>query len=353
MMTIDKDGTHIYPLYDTTFTLHRVSPLHTGLEFPLDDAILRDQAHRFRNILAGEVLRGVRVGLDNEDLTLAHMGALQTVTWTQLPFEERWNGQGGAQTVGDEDTTMILNESRGLLLTITYEKMEYTAILLRGVQASDLDETSIGAGPNMDGFEHFPLLLLKMPASLREAFTDFLATTFDARISVLQFPSSYVTTAFEQYLAYVCVDEEGDALDTVESSRATRNVIGAVEVFIGFNLPGGSSALKTLDIKISREDLPRIVSRGKLAGNGQEDTPLWNALTAYVNANLALNLKHERVKILRIACDAFVLGAEGKVKFLYPGADEDVNSAQRRATKRLVNGLIDAARGTPMSENDS
>jgi hypothetical protein len=347
-MAKDKDNTRIYPLYDTTFSLNRVSPLHTGLDYPLDDAILRDQARRFRDILAGEVLRGVRVGLDNGDTSLAHMGALKTVTWTQLPFEERWNGQSGNQEVGDEDTTMILNESRGLLVTVTYEKMEYTAVLLRDVKGGDWDETSAEAGSNVDGFEHFPLMLLKMPVSLREAFTTFLATTFDARISALQFPSSYVTTAFEQYLAYVCVDEEGDPLDVAESTRATKNVVGAVEVYIGFNLPGGSSALKTLDIKISRDDLPRIVSRGKLDGTGQQDTPLWNALTAYVNAHLALDLKHERVKILRIACDAFVLGAEGKVKFLYPGVDEDAHSAQRRATRRLVNGLIETARGTPM-----
>jgi hypothetical protein len=347
-MANEKENTQIYPLYDTTFSLYRVSPLHTGLDYPLDDAILRDQARRFRDILAGEVLRGVRVGLDNGDTSLAHMGALKTVTWTQLPFEERWNGQGGTQNVSDEDTTMILNESRGLLVTIAYEKIEYTAALLRDVKAGDWDETSAGAGSNEDGFEHFPLMLLKMPVSLREAFTSFLATTFDARISALQFPSSYVTTAFEEYLVYVCVDEDGDPLDVVESTRATKNVVGAVEVYIGFNLPGGSSALKTLDIKISRDDLPRIISRGKPAGTGQQDTPLWNALTAYVNAHLALDLKHERVKILRIACDAFVLGAEGKVKFLHPGVDEDANSAQRRATRRLVNGLIDVARGTPM-----
>ncbi|EHK98666.1 hypothetical protein GLAREA_09436 [Glarea lozoyensis ATCC 20868] len=343
-MAANADESQIYPLYDTTFSLHRVSPLHTGLDDPLDDAILRDQARRFRDILTGEVLRGVRVGTDNEDSTLAHMGALQTVTWTQLPFEENWNGQTG-QVVGDEDTTVILSESRGLLLRIAYEKMEYTAILLRDIKPGDWDETNVGENSDVDGFEHFPLLLLKMPVSLRDAFTDFLATTFDARISALQFPSSYVTTAFEQYLAYVCVDEEGEQLDALESTRATKNVMGAVEVFIGFNLPGGSSALKTMDIKLSRDDLPRIIARGKVAGNGQEDTPLWNALTAYVNAHLALDLKHERVKVIRIACDAFVLGAEGKVKFLYPGADEDVHSAQRRATRRLVNGLIEAARG--------
>jgi hypothetical protein len=343
-MATNTDDAQIYPLYDTTFSLHRVSPLHTGLDDPLDDAILRDQARRFRDILTGEVLRGVRVGLDNEDSTLAHMGALKTVTWTQLPFEENWKGQGG-QIVGDEDTTMILTESRGLLLRVAYEKIEYTAVLLRDVKSGNWDETNAGEGSDVDGFEYFPLLLLKMPASLRDAFTDFLATTFDARLSVLQLPSSNVTTAFEQYLAYVCVDGEGEPLDAVESTRATKNIIGAVEVFIGFNLPGVSSALKTLDIKLSRDDLPRIIARGKLAGSGQEDTPLWNALTAYVNAHLALDLKHERVKVMRIACDAFVLGAEGKVKFLYPGVDEDVHSAQRRATRRLVNGLIEAARG--------
>lgn len=334
----------LYPLYDTTFDLYRVSPLHTG-ESSLDDSSLRELTRKFREILVGDVIRGVPVGLVPDHAAAAYTGALQDVKWTGLPYEERWNEL-------DEDTTMTLNDWQGVVLRITYDSIMYTAVMLKDVRARDWDETSLGVSQDDSGFEHFPLLLLKMPASVRVIFTEFLATTFDAHISSLEFPSTFVTTSFEQYLAYICVNEDGDSLDIPESNRATKSIMGAVDVHIGFDLPGGSSALKTIDIKLSRDDLPRIVARGKLA-NREEDTPLWNALTAYVNAHLALNLKHEKVKILRIACDAFVFGAEGRLKLIDPGPSDEINSSQRRATRRLLNSLITAAKGGQMSNIES
>jgi hypothetical protein len=57
---------------------------------------------------------------------------------------------------------------------------------------------------------------------------------------------------------------------------------------------------------------------------------------------------HERVSILRIACGPFVLGAEGRVKLTTPSA-MDAESVQRRATSRLVNGLVEIAKGGKMS----
>ncbi|KAG9232862.1 kinetochore complex Sim4 subunit Fta1-domain-containing protein [Amylocarpus encephaloides] len=339
-----------YPLYDTTFNLYRASPLYTGNDSGLDDLTLRQQAAKFRDILVGDVLRGVRVGLEPEDGTLAYSGALQTVTWTLLPAEERWKGQLDTQSVGDEDTTINLSDGVGLLVTVAYEKIQYTAVLLRAIRGGNWDETT--AGVELDeGFEHFPLLLVKMPASLRETFVDFLSTTFDARISPLQFPSAYVTTTFEQYLAYICVGEDGEPLDTGESTRAMKKIVGGIEVYVGFDLPGGSSTLKTIDIKISKEDLPRIISRGKTIQNGKEDAPLWNALTAYVNAHLALDLNHDRVRIMRIACDAFVFGAEGKIKLFHPDANADEDGPQRRTTKRFLGSLIDVAKGNTLSKS--
>src|SRR6187402_2061806 len=97
-----EDPTQIYPLYNTTFSLHRLSPLYTGSNVPLNNTTLRQHAKRFRDLLAGEVLRGVRVGLGPEDDTLARVGALQTVTWRLLSEEEAWSVEDETQLANDD-----------------------------------------------------------------------------------------------------------------------------------------------------------------------------------------------------------------------------------------------------------
>lgn len=64
-----------------------------------------------------------------------------------------------------------------------------------------------------------------------------------------------------------------------------------------------------------------------------------------------MNIKHERVKIVKIACGAFVLGADGKAKLTEP-VSQDGNNIQNRATWRLYNGLVGLAKGGALSKID-
>lgn len=333
-----------YPLYNTTFALHRVTPLYTNSSVPLNNASLALQARRFRDLLVGDVLRGVRVGLALEDDVLARVGALQSVSWRLLPSEENWLAEVDAWlgNVDNEDTAMDLNISRGILVTITYEKMVYTGILLRPAIHED-DGTQRGEAVAMNGFEHFPLLLTKMPGSLRDTFMDFLASTFDVRVSPLHLSSAYLTSTFEKYISDVTTDMDGSVLDLRESSRTLRSITKDVQIYLGFDLPGGSASLKTIDIQIAREDLPRLVAQGRnMRGQGR-DAPFMKALASYIKAHLALDLKHEYVRIVRIACGAFVLGGEGRVKLPQPVGDGE--DAHARATGKLLEALIEVAKG--------
>jgi hypothetical protein len=340
-----------YPLYNTTFSLYRVSPLYTGSDFSLNNATLSQHARRFRDILAGEVLRGVRVGLGQDDNVLARAGALQTVTWKLLPEEEAWAAEEETDSE-NEDTTISLAVNRGMLVTVTYEKMAYRAVLLRARPEGNFDETVDSAREGDDGFKHFPLLLSKMPGPLRETFADYLSTTFDSRVSPLRLSSTYLTGTFEKYLADISIGEDGEVLDAAERSRSLRNFIKETAVYLGFDLPDGSASLKAIDIQIAREDLPRIITKGKQIARTGRDNPFLNALTAYIKAHLALNMADERVKIVRIACGAFVLGGEGRVKITQPLSNADGNSSQSRATRRLVNDLTSVASGGTLSKDD-
>jgi hypothetical protein len=317
----------------------------------VDNGALQQHARRFRDILAGEVLRGVRVGLDPEDNVLARVGALQTVTWKLLLEEDAWTA-GDETELGYDDTTVSLEMSRGILVTITYERMSYRAILLRARREGNYDETVDSAREDEDGFQHFPLLLSKMPGPLRETFADFLATTFDARVSALRLSSSYLTDTFEKYLLDISVGEDGEVLELGERSRSLRNIIKETALYLGFDMPDGSVSLKTIDIQIAREDLPQMITKGnQIGGQGAGDNPFFDALATYIKAHLALNMADERVKVVRIACGAFVLGAEGRIKITQPLSSADGDSSQSRATRRLVNGLISAAGGEGLSKD--
>jgi hypothetical protein len=339
-----------YPLYNTTFSLHRLTPLFTGGDLPLNNTTLQQLARRLRDILAGEVLRGVRVGLAPEDDILARAGGLQTVTWKLLPEEEAWVADDETE-LGIDETTLSLTASRGMLVTVAYEKLAYRAILLRDLRNQGLDETMAGTEESGDGFQYFPLMLAKMPGALRETFIDFLTQTFDTRVSPLRLSSSYLTNTFERYLADISIADDGSMMDVVDTGKSLRSIIRDTAVFIGFDLPGGSTVLKTIDIQIAREDLPRMVRKGKKI-EGKDESPFLNALAGYVKAHLALDLRHERVKIVRIACGAFVLGGDGRMKLTPPSGLDDGDNPQGRATRRLVNDLIRIAAGGALSANN-
>jgi hypothetical protein len=283
----------------------------------------------------GDVLRGVRVGLEHD--TLSNAGTLREVTWRLLPDEDAWDAFLAEDETRWEETTVTIDSSRGFWINVEYEKSTYTAVLVKA------EEDGFG-----EGFQHFPLLMTKMSGSLREVFIDYLESNFDTRIASLQLSSTQVTDSFEQYLRNVCHDEEEQELSSAEKIRAIRNTVKDTEVFVGFDLPSNSGALKTLEIHLAREDLPRLVTRGKaLQNNTTGDIPFLQALSTYVDGHLALDLTHEKVKIVRIACDAFVLGIEGKVKLSEPAGNEQWEQ-QYRATRKLVDGLIKIAEGGKM-----
>lgn len=64
---------------------------------------------------------------------------------------------------------------------------------------------------------------------------------------------------------------------------------------------------------------------------------------------MALDLQHEKVRLVRIACGAFVLGAEGKVKLTHLAGSDSGEGSRGAATRRLINGFIGHAVGGSLS----
>lgn len=284
------------------------------------------------------------MGLGSDEDVLAHVGALQTVTWKILVLEDTWDSSATDEAQADE--TIEFAPGRGIYVNITYERANYVAILLRSKKAYPDGEGR--------GFERFPLLLTRMPGSLRETFTEFLESSFDARVSPLRIGRPYLPSIFESYVRSCLLGEDGEETSLEESSGTLKKILKDVQVVVGFDLPSGDAALKTVDIIVARDDLPRFLQRGskipkKPTAKDSPKMPFMEALTLYVHTHLALNLGHEDVNILRVACGAFVLGAEGKAKLTEP-IEFDGDNAQGRATAILIDDLIQFAEGAVMSK---
>lgn len=282
------------------------------------------------------------MGLGSDEDVLARVGALQTVTWKVLVDEDAWDFTANDESRVDE--AIEFAPGRGIYVTIAYERSSYVAILLRNQKAQ-----RDGAG-----FQHMPLLLTRMPSSLRDTFTEFLESSFDARTSVLHLGRSHLPSTLESYVQNCLAGEDDEDASLEERSGMLKRILKDVQVVVGFDLPSGNTPLKTIDIVIARDDLPRFIQSGskihtKLLAKEEPKRPFMDALTLYVHTHLALNLKHEDVNILRVACGAFVLGAEGKVKLTEPTAS-GAEYVQGRATTILIDELVQLAEGQVKSK---
>ena len=324
----------LYPLYSTTFTLHRLAPLYHGTTEPsilTSNASLAHHARRLQDVLKGDVLRGVRVGLDvdGHDGGLGRVGALLECRWSLIGDEEDWDERQRKRAEDEEDNSrledsVINGETRGIFVEVEYEKSTYTALLLRDEEVSTDDE----------GFTSLPLLLTRMPGPLREALMDYLRNTFDTHTSPLKLSSEFLSSALEGYLR----DLTGN-LDKSQAANAIVEIVKDIQITLSFPGPA-TPLLSKLDITVARDDIPGLLSRGKTilqkspqdyppsqkrkkggptnGGQVSRDHPFTAALSHYLSSHLAMPISHQEIRMSKIACAAFVLGAEGKLKIFPP-----------------------------------
>lgn len=231
------------PFYNTTFSTHRVSPLYIGKQ-SLSREQLQTLSQRLREILVGDVVRGVEVGLgraDGEDGgAMGRAGALEFVDIRWVSVGTVMDITGSEQNDDedadeDEDTTQRpdldwselverVRDKKALHILLRYEMAECTALLLpssTSSSSSNDDEqqprtspfTISGSQPteppNPSHFLHLRLLLLRMPAPLKTVITDFLSTTFDCRVSNLRLGTRSLVQSWESWIRTAGVPASG------------------------------------------------------------------------------------------------------------------------------------------------
>lgn len=322
-----------YPLYNRTYSLFRLSPLHHGDAPLLADRALRTHAKRLKEQLKGDSVRGVQVDFAGAAEDTARLGPLEECSWELLGDEDAWIEHHHHRQLHDTDAPQLPppTEVRGIEVSLEYEKQSYNALLLR--------DASNTTAP--DGFSSLPLLLVKMPGPVRDMFLQYLRTAFDAHVAPLRLPSTFITDSMETYFRQLSANT---------STQTIQDVVRQLTVQLAF--PTTTTLLRHIDVTIAAADVPAFVARGKHA----HAKPFTTALAAYLAKHLALDVFHSKAQVSRISCNSFHLGTE-RLKLAAPdtladtsfsdegGASQDASAGQL-AVEEFLTSLIREAAGT-------
>lgn len=304
-------------LFNTSWTIHRLSPLHHGKECEtlLDNQVaLKTYATRLRDHLTGDVLAGIQTSTGAaDDDALSKTGALKDCLWRPI----------SPQSLRDEAPSRSQNTTfPGILVTLEYENIIYKAALLADTKSSTNQRT---------GSTSLPLLLTRFPTALRQTFITFLSTNFDTYCSPLRLPSSFLCEGLETYI---------DTLRTKRPSTSdmVEDVIKDLQLTLSFS-SSIAPALRSLNASVARASLAGFLrdQPGQSAPKSRSlrhklRSPFIANLTSYLERHLAMKLDldgsssdqpaKQHVRLSKVACAAFVLGGEGRVK-LVVAADRD------------------------------
>lgn len=317
---------NLQELFNTSWTIYRLSPLHhrKDCETLLENQLaLKTYATRLRDHLTSDVLAGLPVstGATDED-ALSKTGALKDCSWQPISPQSSQRDEGSSSS---QNTTFS-----GILVNLEYENIAYKAALVADT------ESSLNQRP---GSTSVPLLLTRFPTALRQTFLTFLSTNFDTYCSPLRLPPSFLCSGLE-----TCVDavrnQGGSSADTVE------DVIKELQLTLSFS-PSVAPALRSLNVNVTRASLAGFLrdSSGDAASKrtlqNKLRSPFIANLTSYLETHLSMNLDldgssshkiaKQHVRLSKVACAAFVLGSEGRVKLVLAAhrdaGDEDEGPA--------------------------
>jgi hypothetical protein len=310
----------LYPLYNKTYALFRLSPLYHGDAPLLDSRACRTHAKRLREQLKGDNVRGVQVDFASPEDT-ARLGPLDDCTWQVLGDEDAWIDRHRHLIDSDappQPSAVPATDARGIDVSLEYQNQSYNALLLRDPSATS----------SPDGFTSLPLLLVKMPGPIRDVFLNYLRTAFDTHVAPLKLPSTFIMSSVETYFR---------RLSASTSTQSIQDVIRQLNVQLAF--PNTTTTLlKHVEVTIAGADVPGFVTRGKSLKNGR-DRPFTAALTAYLAKHLAIDLSHLQVHVSRISCASFHLGTE-RLKLSPPDILPDTASDEGTASQDASAGQL-------------
>lgn len=362
------------PFFNTTYSTHRVSPLYVG-EHALDQPRLNVLAHRLRDTLVGDVVRGIQINLESVETGAGQVGALQYVRITWFDVQTLLAGPQA------EETMAFGNQTRGLWIQIRHENAQYIAMLIPGysdradvVNRPDPTWTMQGVeppandAPQEERFIHLPLLLLRMPMALKGVVGDWLSSTFDCRVSKLSLGTKTLVSAWQGWIDSYGISTKGaDFVMTFAFNAPLPTKLGEKESDSDSDSDSDLSSdeqnlepgLRSMSVAVAPQDLVRFLRAGEILGadkftssalwetnererhrlaggnvddgwawrmNDTGDHPFTEAVGRYVRHHLGLNLFHPSVRVIQISCGGFSL-SQSRIKIIRKKDDEGVSAA--------------------------
>ncbi|RMJ23225.1 F-box domain protein [Aspergillus sp. HF37] len=308
-------------------------------------------ASRLRDQLTGDVFAGL-LGFQpgtttrGEDDSLSKTGALKNCTWEMLSL---WPQLTDSTT--DSSSVASPQAPAGILITLEYENIVYKAALLA---VPDPDDAQQQQPPSSSSAStSLPLLLTRCPNPLRQILISFLVSNFDTYCSTLRLPQEFLCAALERYFDVFTARSPQNIPLLGDAMRELHLTLS----FSGFVAPD----LKSLNVSIPRTSLDAFLfsaPSSTSAGSYSEPNRTFLAnLEAYLAKHLAMDLdlgarsgsapisaagKH--VRLSKIACAAFVVGSEGRLKLVLPerradGADESADGEAEMRSERMKSVL--------------
>ncbi|KAE8389786.1 kinetochore complex Sim4 subunit Fta1-domain-containing protein [Aspergillus alliaceus] len=293
-------------MLNTSWTLHRLSPLHHEKEFQslLDNPdALKTYANRLRDQLTGDVLAGFQVGMSAttvEEDTLSRTGALKDCTWEAI----------SSLSLGDPNITRS-EDPCGIVVVLEYENITYKAALLAPPNGSHLHKAST----------YLPLLLTRLPGPLRQTFVSFLSANFDTYCSALRLPSQFLCAGLASYVDALT---QGRDRESAASRTILEELVKEIQITVSFSA-SVAPVLRSLNINIPRGSITSFLPATD--DSNQPSGSILSGLSSYIEKHLAMDLDlaglsakdspaRKHVRISKIACGGFVLGAEGRMKLV-------------------------------------
>ncbi|GKU04665.1 kinetochore complex sim4 subunit fta1 [Fusarium langsethiae] len=366
------------PFFNTTFSTHRVSPLHIG-DKRLTRQRLKVIASRLRDTLVGDVVRGIQLRLEATDTAVGQVGSLKGVRiqWFRAGTLLGEEGiENDLEVPRGDQGDLPDDQKQGLWISIEHENAAYAAILLPGLS----DSSASRRETNGNKFLYLPLLLMRMPQQLKSVVADWLTISFDCRVSRVALGTKTLLGVWESWIASNGINDRGNdftvtlAFNAPLAENASQATITRDELQ---NAKAATPGLRSIDITISAHDLQRFVRAGernnaideatwkgdarerhRLAGGNVDDgwawrekspteiSPFTDALANYLHHHLALKLFHPSVRVTQISCSGFVL-SQGRVKILM---SNEVNPSLSRAAWSFVAQLGQRVRGEQLPQ---
>ncbi|KAJ5155948.1 CENP-A-nucleosome distal centromere subunit CENP-L [Penicillium capsulatum] len=330
-----------WQLFNTSWNLHRLSPLHHAKDCSSlvdNPTALKLYATRLRDHLTGDILAGLHAASAADDDALSKTGALKECTWQSITGSNSRDSPAGRRATAASFP--------GILVTLEYENISYKAALLAELEPSTRSDSQA------QGSTFLPLLMTKLPTALRQTFISFLSSNFDTYCAPLHLPSPFLCKGLETF-----IDElrhaPGSDDDTIEE------VVKELQLTLAFSALIAPS-LRTVNIGISRNSLVGFLDDDSDSDRSDSRTleqklksPLIANLTSYLEAHLAMSLDldgssqnpvpQQHVRLSKLACAAFVLGGEGRLKLVVDARqaeDDQTLMAHNEASLHAIQSLL-------------